>query len=87
VKILVYLKDGRTVYLLQKRGELARLVGVEPWGEHDSIQAVRGTWNPATGEYVWARAKLRFVNRTSISTVEEVPRGLADAIAQDAPGE
>jgi hypothetical protein len=72
MNLLVYMRDGRTVYYVRGRGTLARLVGAEPWGEHKGVEVARGTWNPATGEYVWTRnVPLRFLAKGSIGVVEE----------------
>jgi hypothetical protein len=79
VKLLVYMKDGRTVYLLEKRGRLAQLVNGEPWHENESVRAARGIWNPHTGEYVWASVPLRHIAKGSIAVVEEA-RGLDDVL-------
>lgn len=79
MKLLVYMKDGRTVYFLEKRGRLAQLVGSEPWHENESLRAARGIWNPHTGEYHWTAVPLRHIARGSIAVVEEA-RGLSDAI-------
>jgi hypothetical protein len=78
VKLLVYLRDGRTVYLLEKRGRLRQLVGDEPWHEGPHVFAVRGIWNPNTGEYVWTPVYLRHISKSSISVVE-FARGIHDA--------
>lgn len=83
MNLLVYLRDGRTVYLLEKRGRLAQLVGVEPWHEGPGVRVARGIWNPTTGLYVWASVSLRHIAKGSISVVEEAPHGLADAVAQE----
>jgi hypothetical protein len=78
VRILVYLRDGRTVYLLEKRSTLNKLVnGGEPWHENESISVVRGIWNPEAREYVWKAIPLRYIAKASISVVEEA-RGIAD---------
>jgi hypothetical protein len=72
VKILVYIRDGRTVYVLRGRGELARLVGAEPWHEGKGTAVDRAIWNPTTGLYVWTRGIfVRFISRASIAVVEE----------------
>lgn len=80
MKLLVYLRDGRTVYLIEKRGRLRQLVGDEPWHEGASTFAVKGIWNPTTGEYVWSRVQLRHISKSSISVVEDA-HGTADARA------
>lgn len=79
MNLLVYLRDGRTVYLLEKRSRLMQLVTGEPWHEKESVRVVRGIWNPITGEYVWSSVGLRYLAKNSISVVEEAPRGLVDA--------
>lgn len=90
MKVLVYMKDGRTVYLLQRRAELSRLVTRQVEHEGDdarsstSVPAVRGIWNPHTGEYVWTRIPLRYVAKGSIAAVEEA-RGLDEAVAMLKP--
>ncbi len=83
MNLLVYLRDGRTVYLLEKRGRLRQLVGEEPWHEGPGVRVVRGIWNPNTGEYIWTSVSLRHIAKSSISVVEEAPHGLADAVAQE----
>lgn len=80
MRLLVYMKDGRTVYLLERRRRLAELVGGEPHHEGDSVTAVRGIWNPHTGEYVWSSVPVRHLAKGSIAVVEEA-RGLDDAVA------
>jgi hypothetical protein len=82
VRLLVYMRDGRTVYLLEKRGRLAQLVGSEPWNEGDSVNAVRGIWNHETGAYEWKAIHVRFIAKASISVVEEA-RGLSDAVKKE----
>ena len=82
MKLLVYMKDGRTVYLLERRGRLAQLVTGEPWHEGESVRVVRGIWNPITGEYVWKSVPLRHIAKGSIAVVEEA-QGLADAIHEE----
>jgi hypothetical protein len=72
VKLLVYMRDGRTVYYVEGRGKLRSLISRTPGHEEESILAVRGIWNPTTGEYVWTRGiPLRFVAAGSIGVVEE----------------
>ena len=84
MNLLVYLRDGRTVYLIEKRGRLRQLVGDEPWHEGPSVRVARGTWNPTTGEYVWRAVGIRHIAKGSISVVEEAPHGLADVVAPEA---
>lgn len=81
MKLLVYLRDGRTCYLIAKRGILRELVGDEPWHEKGSARVLRGTWNPTAGEYVWTVAYLRWIAKGTISVVEEARDG-GDAIEQ-----
>jgi hypothetical protein len=77
VKLLIYMRDGRTVYRVVGRGKLARLLrtnveGVEGWDKDQFVFVDRGIWNPATGEYVWAMSvRLRFIAKGSIGVVEE----------------
>lgn len=72
MKILVYLRDGRTVYLIVGRGSLARLLGRDPAHEGDPVPVARGIWNPAIGEYVWTRSiNLRYLSKNSVGHVEE----------------
>ena len=72
MKLRVYMRDGRTVYRVMGRGNLAKLVGDEPWNEKPGIEVVRGIWNPLVGEYVWLRGiRLRFIAKGSIGVVEE----------------
>lgn len=72
MKLLVYMRDGRTCYALKGRGELARLVQREPYHEDPGVVCVRGLWNPETGLYVWTPAiKLRYIAKGSIGVVEE----------------
>lgn len=77
MRLLVYLRDGRTVYMIKGRSVLAQLVGVEPWGEHHGIDVQRGTWNPTTGEYHWRGVRVRHLAKGSISHVEEADYGEA----------
>jgi hypothetical protein len=72
VKLLVYMRDGRTCYALRGRGELGKLIRAKPDGEHPSLDVVKGTWNPSTGLYLWRPGiRLRFIAGGSISHVEE----------------
>lgn len=80
MKILVYMKDGRQVFFLDRRGLLSELVKEPLDDERRTIWAGRGIWNPITGEYVWSNVGLRYISRGSIALVEEAPRGLEDAI-------
>jgi hypothetical protein len=75
VRLLVYLRDGRTVYMIKGRAVLSQLVGAEPWGEHRGVNADRGTWNPTTGDYNWRTVRLRHLAKGSISHVEEARYG------------
>lgn len=79
MKVLVYMRDGRTCYLLRNRKQLRELIGTTPAGEHPSTPAVRGIWNPIIGEYQWARVPLRHLPASSIGVVEEAV-GLLDAV-------
>ena len=82
MKIFVYLRDGRTVFLIEKRGLLGKLCAAEPWGDEDaSVFAVRGIWDAAGLEYRWTQTRLRY--RHEIGFVEEA-RGLADVLPQRA---
>lgn len=72
MKLLVYLRDGRTVYRITGRALLAKLVGADPWHEERGAMVERGIWNPTTSEYVWTRGiRIRFISKNSISVVEE----------------
>jgi hypothetical protein len=72
LKLLVYMRDGRTVFALKGRGELTRLVSREPGHEENGVIVVRGVWNPTTGAYIWTPAiRLRFIAKGSIAYVEE----------------
>lgn len=75
MKLLVYMRDGRTCYALTGRGQLAALFserGKGPAHERPSIEVVRGIWNPHTGAYLWQPGvRLRFIARGSIAFVEE----------------
>lgn len=71
MKLLVYLRDGRTVYFLEKRGRLRQLMSGEPGHEGESYRVARGIWNPITGEYVWKAVLLRHLAKSSVSVVEE----------------
>lgn len=71
MKLLVYLKDGRTVYRIIGRGKLAALLKRALTDEDRSLTVERGIWNPTTGEYVWRVARLRYLNTSSISVIEE----------------
>lgn len=77
MKLLVYMRDGRTVFALRGRGQLAELMSEKaekpgPAHERPSVEVVRGTWNPTTGCYVWQPGiRIRFIARGSISHVEE----------------
>ena len=71
MRLLVYMKDGRTVYRIVGRGKFAQLLKRALTDEDRSLVVERGIWNPTTGEYVWRVVKLRFLNTSSISCVEE----------------
>jgi hypothetical protein len=72
MRLLVYMRDGRTVYLVIGRGNLNKLVGREPWHEDGGFEVARGIWNSLTGEYIWTRGvRLRFLAKGSIGVVEE----------------
>ena len=80
MRLLVFLRDGRTVYRVKGRGALARLVRAEPWHEEPGVFVDKGIWNPTTGEYIWTiQVKLRALAKNSISHVEEdqLPRSLS----------
>lgn len=86
MKILVYMRDGRTCYLLRNRKQLRELIHTKPDGEHTSVPVVRGIWNPHAGEYSWLRVPLRHVPVSSIGVVEEAT-GIDDAVAMLKPEE
>jgi hypothetical protein len=72
VRLLVYMRDGRTVYRIKGRGNLADLLRHDPAGEERSQIVERGIWNPETGEYVWTPGiRLRFIAKGSVGVVEE----------------
>lgn len=72
MKLLVYLKDGRTVYYIEGRGKLRALTMKNPGHEDESVTVVKGTWQSGTGEYEWHRnLRVRFIAPGSISHVEE----------------
>lgn len=71
MKLLVYLRDGRTVYFLEKRGRLRQLTGSKPGHEGESYRVARGIWNPILGQYGWKAVLLRHIATNSISVVEE----------------
>lgn len=74
MKLLVYMRDGRTVFALRGRSQLAELMSEKsgPAHERPSVEVVRGTWNPITGSYVWQPAiRIRFIARASIAWVED----------------
>jgi hypothetical protein len=72
MKLLLYMRDGRTVYRLTGRGNLMKLIREEPWHDQPGLTVERGIWNPETGEYVWrAGIRIRFIAKGSISVVEE----------------
>jgi hypothetical protein len=75
VKILVYMRDGRTVYRIAKRGLLAELLTREPAHEERGIAVERAYWNPVTGTFTfWHEVRLRFLSKNSVAVVEEAPR-------------
>ena len=72
MKLLVYLRDGRTCLALAGRGQLHALTKGEPWHENKGIPVVRGTWNPTTGTYVWRpNVVVRYISHGTIAWVEE----------------
>lgn len=71
MRVVVYMRDGRTCYRIKGRGILRRLVNDEPWNEENGVKVERGTWNPQTGEYVWIVVFVRFLAKGSISHVEQ----------------
>lgn len=72
MKLLVYMRDGRTVYALTGRKQLRQLVGGDPAHEGESVLTIRGIWNPVTGTYTWLPGvRVRFVSVASIAFVEE----------------
>jgi hypothetical protein len=71
MRLFVYMRDGRTVYRLTRRGDFAKLVGQEPWHEEKSVDVGRGIWNPSIGEYVWTPVRIRYIAKASICSVEE----------------
>lgn len=75
MKLLVYMRDGRTVYRLTGRGNLAQLLSRDPAHEERGCIVDRGIWNPDTGEYAWtAGIRIRFIAKGSIGVVEEEAR-------------
>lgn len=81
MKLLVYLRDGRTVYRITGRQNLAVLLRRDPAHEERHIAVERGIWNPETGEYVWLDKpiRLRFLAKNSVSSVEEDVASYRDA--------
>lgn len=78
MRLLIYMRDGRTVYALKGRTQFRKLIEREPWHEDHGTEVDRGTWNPHTGEYIWRRIRVRFIAKGSISSVEEeTPAGIA----------
>jgi hypothetical protein len=71
MRLLVYIRDGRTCYRLTGRKNLMRLLQTEPWHEEPGITVERGIWNPETGLYVWTFAKVRYIAKGSIGVIEE----------------
>ena len=80
MKLLVYLTDGRTVFLLERRGRLSDIVNADPWHEGKTIRVAKGIWNPTTGEYVWSIVGIRYIRKASIAMVEEAPYGGDSAV-------
>lgn len=83
MNLLVYLTDGRTVYLVERRGRLRDLTTWEPWHEKESVRIARGTWNPVTGEWFWEAVRLRFLRKASIARIEEAPFGIASVVPSE----
>lgn len=77
MRLLIFMRDGRTVYRVTGRGKLAKLLRtelekVEGWDKDQHVMVERGIWNPATGDYVWsASVRLRFIAKGSIGVIEE----------------
>jgi hypothetical protein len=74
VKLLVYLRDGRTVYALIGRGQLRDLTSEKrgPGHEDEPVIVVRGTWHPGLRAFEWQpNVRVRWIARGSISHVEE----------------
>lgn len=83
MRLLVYLTDGRTVYLIEGRNRLAGFVNGDPFHERESVNVGKGIWNPITGEYVWSHARLRYIRKASIAFVEEAPLGIESVVAPE----
>lgn len=80
MRILVYLRDGRTCYVLRGRAELGRLLRSKPDHEDEPVVCVKGTWNPTTGTYNWVPGtRLRHIGQ--VSHVEEGHPNEAEAPA------
>jgi hypothetical protein len=86
--LVIYLRDGRTAYLLRGRKALRVLLGLDPGNEERGVKVVRGIWNPERGEYLWAMepVELRFLGRSSISVIERGHPELVAAVADPVLG-
>lgn len=71
MRLLVYMKDGRTCYRIVGRGKLGSLIGRDGTDDNGSLFVEKGIWNPETGDYVWRGARLRHIASNSISHIEE----------------
>lgn len=71
MRLLVFMRDGRTVYRLTGRGTLRKLCAGEPWDEDPGAIVQRGIWSPSQEKYRWIGVKLRHLAKGSISVVEE----------------
>lgn len=70
--VAVYMRDGRTVFLIPKRSLLGRLLARQPDNEEPGVEVRRGIWNPAAGEYVWTDGiYLRYLAKGAIGWVEQ----------------
>lgn len=86
MKLLVYMKDGRTVYALRGRGEFFKLIDEKrgPAHQEDPVIVVRGTWLPDACRYRWEpNVRLRYIARNSVSLVEEGDPNQASGGAHD----
>ena len=73
MRLLVFMRDGRTVYRIRRRHDLAQLVRATAWDDQDTtvIWADRGIWSTADGDHSWLnQVKLRHISPGSISHVE-----------------